>query len=152
MIIECYATSGTTSILSPHNLTKTWPKNKRPPPSLKFFRFPEEKTLYVIHNLDNYLIKQNAWGTKETQALVSFITPGKAVSSLTVSWWLKQALEIAGINREISKRHSTCVALSTKAEISGVSVSVTLKQDHWFNVSTFQKFYRKCIMNSSANF
>ena len=42
--------------------------------------------------------------------------------------------------------------MSTKAGVSGVSVSDILKQAHWSEDSTFQKFYMKDILDLSSNF
>ena len=71
-----------------------------------------------------------------TQVLVSFVKPHKALSFSTVSRRLKQILEIAGIDTDIFKVHSTRAALSTKADISEVSVSDIMKH-YWSRDSTF---------------
>ena len=76
------------------------------------------------------------------QILVSFFNPHKAVSCSIVSKWLKQALEISGINTEIFKGHSTHVASSTKTTLCRVYVSDILKYGNWLNAYTFQKFCR----------
>ena len=46
--------------------------------------------------------------------------------SSAVSRWLKQILEMTGIDTDIFKGHLTRGALSTKADVSGVSVSESL--------------------------
>ena len=130
-------------------MTKTWRKNKPSPPSLICFCFPVKKSLCVSNTLHNYLIRRKAWGGNETQVLVSFTKLHKAVSSSTVSRWLKQALEKAGIYIEIFKRHSTLAVSSTKADVSGVFVSDILKQGNWFKTLIFQKI-TKVILDPSS--
>ena len=53
-----------------------------------------------------------------------------------VSTWLKQILEVAGIDTDIFKVHSTRAALSSKADICEVSVSDIMKH-YWPRDSTF---------------
>ena len=150
--IDCYANLGATYIFFSHKLTKIWRKNKPAPPSLKCSSFFEKNSLCVSNTLHNYLIRRKTWGTNETQVLVSLINCHKAVSSVTVSRQPKQALEIAGIGTESFKGHSTRVASSTKADVSGVSFSIILKQGHWSKASTIHKFYRKNFLDPSFNF
>ena len=64
----------------------------------------------------------------ETQVLVSFVKPHKAMSSSTVSRWLKQIVEIAGIDTVIFKGHSTPAPSSTKENYFVVSISDIIKQ------------------------
>ena len=66
----------------------------------------------------------------EPQVLVSFVKPHKAMSSSPVSRWLKQILEMTGIDINIYKGYSTRAASSAKADISGVSFSRIMKQGH----------------------
>ena len=60
------------------------------------------------------------------------------MSPSTVSRWLGQVLAMAGINTEVFKAHSTRAASSSKAEVTGVSLTDIIKQGHWpqaFNLS-----------------
>ena len=74
------------------------------------------------------------------------------MSSSTVSRWLKQILEMPGIDINIFKGYSTRAASSAKADISGVSVSCIMKQGHWSRVSTFQNYYKKDLLDPGANY
>ena len=58
--------------------------------------------------------------------------------------WLVQVLAMAGIDMEgFHAAPSTRSLLSSLAEVTGVSLTDIIKQGHWSQTSTFQKFYRK---------
>ena len=102
--------------------------------------------------LYNYLSKCESFWTQESQVLVSFVKPHKAVTSSTVSRWLKEGLAVAGIDARMFKGHSTRTASSTKSDVTGVSVCDIIKQGQRSNKSTFQKFYKKEIIDYSESF
>ena len=135
----------------PH-LTKTCRRGKKPHSNLKFYNFPGESKLCVCKAIDSYLERRNVWGVEESQFLVSHIKPHKPVSPSTVSRWLGQVLAMAGINTEVFKAHSTRAASSSKAEVTGVSLTDIIKQGNWSQASTFQRFYRKSIKEYDSNF
>ena len=128
----------------PH-LTKTCRRAKKPHPNLKFYNFPGESKLCVCKAIDSYLERRNVWGVEESQFLVSHIKPHKPVSPSTVSRWLGQVLAMTGINTEVFKVRSTRAASSSKAEVTGVSLTDIIKQGHWSQASAFQRFYRQSI-------
>lgn len=87
------------------------------------------------------------WNIQESQVLASFVKPCKAVTSFSVSRWLKKGLSIAGIDTMMFKDHSTLVASITNVDVTVVSVVCeTMKQEQWSNKSTFQKFTKKKLL------
>ena len=64
---------------------------------------------------------------EETQTLINFIKPHKAMSSSTVSRWLMNALSAAGINTNTFAAHSTRAASSSKAKTQCVPTKEILK-------------------------
>ena len=64
---------------------------------------------------------------EETQTLINFIKPHKAMSSSTVSRWLMNALSAAGIDTNTFAPHSTRAASSSKAKILCVPTKEILK-------------------------
>ena len=65
------------------------------------------------------------------------------VSSSSIARWLKQGLECAGVGTFIFKGHSTRGASSSKAALSGVTVSDILQAADWSSEGTFQRFYHR---------
>ena len=53
---------------------------------------------------------------------------------------------------EVFKAHSSQSASSSKAEVTGASVTDIFKEGHRSQVSTFRKIYRKNIKECDSNF
>ena len=101
-----------------------------------------------LTGLLNFLRKLPACGGGgESQFFISHIKPHKPMSPSTVLW-LVQVLAMAGIDMEgFHAAPSTRSLLSSLAEVTGVSLTDIIKQGHWSQTSTFQKFYRKNAKN-----
>lgn len=79
--------------------------------------------------MDTGLSKHESWGTQKFQVLVSFMKLHKAVTSFTISRWFRDDLSMAGIDIRMFKSHSTYAASTTIADVTGVSVCDTVKQE-----------------------
>ena len=79
--------------------------------------------------LDTGLSNHELWGTQEFQVLVGFMKSHKAVTSFTVSRWFRDDPSMAGIDIRMFKSHSTYAASTTIADVTGVSVCDTVKQE-----------------------
>ena len=134
------------------HLTKTCRRGKKPYPNLKFCNFPGDSKLCVCKAIDSYLKRRNFWGAGESQFLVSHIKPHKPVSPSTVTGWLEQVIAMVDINIEMFKMRSTRSASSSKAEVTAVFLTDIIKQGHWSQALTFQRFYRKSIKEYDSNF
>ena len=69
--------------------------------------------------------------------------PYKAISSATLSRWLKAFLPLARIDTSIFKGRSFREASTSKAVSLGVPLDVILKAADWKNAGTFAKFYQR---------
>ena len=63
-----------------------------------------------------------------------------------------QILAIAGIDKEVFKANSTWSASSLKTVVNEVSLTGVIKQGHWSQALTFQRFYIRCIKECNSNF
>ena len=117
--------------------------------SVKYFRFLEDTKLCVCTTIDAYLERSKGWRKDNKQLLLAHIEPHAPVATSSVSRWIKQGLELANIDTSIFSGHATRSASSTKAKLSGLSVSDILKRGHWTNESTFQKIYNKSTRSES---
>lgn len=116
---------------------------------IKFYRFPEDQDLCIRVAVDEYIKRRREWrSVKETQLLVSFNKPDVPVATSSISRWLKDVMNLSGINTEAFSGHSTRSGSVTKAQIGGASVFDIVKCGHWSNSSTFQKFYHKEVIDS----
>ena len=80
------ASSDQTVVLKYNKLLKGWRRGK-PPPSITFVAYPNDKSICVLATLRAYLDKTKPWRVDNSysQLLLSFINPHKPVSSDSVA-------------------------------------------------------------------
>ena len=118
-----------------------------------FHSFKEDSGLCVVEVLNDYLKRSEKWRiSDECQLLLSFVQPRKPVVSSTISGWIKKVLTISGVDVYVFKGHSTRSASTSKAALSGLSVSDILERGCESNSSTWQKFYNRQIDLPSERF
>ena len=133
-------------------LHKAWRKGKSPP-SLKVYSFEEDTKLCVVATLEEYLKRTKVWrGKDKSQLLLSFVKPHNPVVSSTISGWIKNVLREAGIDTKIFKGHSTRSASTSKAELTGLSVTDILERGSWTNASTWQRFCNRQVEPSGEKY
>ena len=69
------------------------------------------------------------------------LCPHKPVSPATLARWLKELMQLAGVDTAIFKGHSVRGAVATEAAKQGFSIPDILQFADWSQVSTFAKFY-----------
>ena len=103
--------SGDDYIFTFHKLRKSW-RNSKAPPKLYFYKYPKDQELCVLSALNEYMKRTETWTKNgdKFQLLLSYIKPHVEVYSSAVSRWIKEILKEAGVNVDIFKCHSTCLA------------------------------------------
>ena len=126
-------------IFHSHKLHKSRRKGK-PPPSLTMYVYSPDKQLCVIQTLNKYLeMMKNRRDPSRTQLLLSYRKPYKEIASSTVSGWIKKALELANMETNAFKWHSTRSASTSKVNLTGLALSNILHRGLWSRASTRQK-------------
>lgn len=84
---------------------------------------------------------------RDTESLfISYAKPYTEVGSQTVSRWLCNVLELAGIDVTVYGAHSYRSSSSSKAKVSGVSTDTILKRVGWSAKSqTFAVYYNRVV-------
>ena len=82
------------------------------------------------------------------QLFISYCKPHKAVSSATITRWLKAVLNQANIDRSIFTAHSYRSAVTSAAHFKGASVADIMKLADWTSPLMFNEFYKKHIVVS----
>ena len=118
--------------------------SKRPSPIVTLPSFGD-KSLCIVHILREYLLRTNDLRNFENQLIISYCKPFKAVSTETISRWIKKVMYEAGIDVEIFNAHSTRSASTSAAVQNNMNVEDILKTVGWSNAATFAKFYHKPI-------
>ena len=87
--------------------------------------------------------------SKPNKLLLSHINPHKPVSPATLARWLKELMQLAGVDTTIFKGHSVCGAVATEAAKQGFSIPDILQFADWSQASTFTKFYYRPQFDTS---
>ena len=106
--------------------------------------FPEDKELCVVQHLREC--------KDHSQLLLSYVKPFKQVARDTVSKWVKQVLQSAGIDITKYSAHSCRPASTSSVKVKGLNIAEIMKCAGWSTATTFARFYDKPVSNTSANF
>ena len=66
----------------------------------------------------------------------------------TIARWIKLALKLADVDTNIFAPHSTRAAATSAASLK-VSIDTIIRTAGWTRDSTFRKFYKRPVVNSS---
>lgn len=132
-------------------------KNVKPGENLRWCfhaSFPDNKLLCVCDCLENtkivqFLGEQIKDSSKPNKLLLSFINPHNPVSSSTVARWLKELLQMAGIDTSTFKSHSIRGAVTTEVARQGFPVSDILQFADWSQQNTLIKIYYRPKFNAA---
>ena len=110
-------------------------------------KFSQCSRLCPVECLSTYLEKTKQWRpSSDSMQQLLFLAlkkPHRPVSSATLSRWLKEVIQLAGIKEDIFKGHSVRGASTSAAKRAGLSIGTILSMADWTNTSTFNKFYYK---------
>ena len=87
---------------------------------------------------------------KSSQLFVSYCS-FEAVSTSTVSRWLKSVLQLSGVDVSMFKAHSFRGAAASAAFSRGCSINEILSTGDWSSVRNFYKYYLRGIDTNGNN-
>lgn len=119
---------------------------------IELLAFPEDKELCVVQHLREYIHRTDPLRKDHSQLLLSYVKPFKPVARDTVSRWVKQVLQSAGIDITKYSAHSCRAASTSNVKVKGLTIAEIMKSAGWSTASTFARFYDKPVSNTSANF
>ena len=131
-------------------LTKTR-KAGSAPQTIEIEQYHDE-ILDVRRCLIEYIDHTQPLWESETQLLISYIKPHKAVKSCTIAKWLRMLMYLSGVDTSIFKAHSTRGACTSKVNKAGLSVGQIMKMAQWKSEITFRRFYDKPLQPSEQTF
>ena len=119
-----------------HKLYKSWRKGK-PSPSLTVYAYSLAKQLCVVQTLNRYLeMTKDSRDPSRTQLLLSYRKPYKEIVSSTVSGWIKKVLQLANVDTNVFKGHSTRSASTSKVNLKRLALSDISNRGSWSRAST----------------
>ena len=120
---------------------------------IELLAFPEDKELCVVQHLREYIHRTDPLRKADhSQLLLSYVKPFKPVARDTVSRWVKQVLQSAGIDITKYSAHSCRAASTSNVKVKGLNIAEIMRSAGWSTASTFARFYDKPVSNTSANF
>ena len=103
-----------------HKLQKSWRKGN-PSPFLTVYAYSPDKQLCVVQTLNRYLeMTKDSRDPSRTQLFLSYRKPYKEIVSSTVSGWIKKVLQLANVDTNVFKGHSTRSASTSKVNLKGL--------------------------------
>ncbi|XP_046340897.2 uncharacterized protein LOC125383559 [Haliotis rufescens] len=111
--------------------------------------YTPNSSLCIVRVLQEYLVRTAPMRNGENQLFISYTQPHKAVSKDTVSRWIKQVLQLSGIDMNTFTPHSTRMASTSAALRHSVPLQTILKTAGWSSSATFSKFYNKPVTDNT---
>ena len=106
-----------------HKLHESWRKGK-PLPSLTVYPYSPDKQSCVAQTLNRYLeMTKDKTDPSRTPLLLSCVKLYNEIASSTVSGWIKKVLQLANVDTNVFKGHSTRSASTSKAMLKGLALS-----------------------------
>nr|CAI5865789.1 unnamed protein product [Callosobruchus analis] len=118
-------------------------------PCLVIPKFQDKPNLCVVSCLTAYIAATTTLrDPKEEYLWITFQKPHKVATKATLSRWVKNALEMAGVDTKIFKPHSSRHASTSAASRTGVSLDVIKDSGGWSkNSATFANFYNRPLVD-----
>lgn len=106
-------------------------------------RFVRDKRLCPVEYLQAYVLAtaQFRMSQDHQQLFISHQAPHKPVQSSTIARWIKQILEMSGVDSNTFSAHSTRGAASTAAVMRGMSTTQVMARAGWSSKDTFCQHY-----------
>ena len=70
---------------------------------------------------------------------------GLPVAKATISRWIKEVMDMAGVDTSVFSPGSTCGASVSAAARKGASIDQILGAGDWTNTGTFERYYRRHV-------
>ena len=90
---------------------------------IELLAFPEDKELWFVQNLREYIHRTDPLRKDHSQLLLSYGKPFKPVARDTVSRWVKQVLQSAGIDITKYSAHSYRAASTSNVKVKGLNIA-----------------------------
>lgn len=116
---------------------------------LELHSYPKDKRICVIEYLHEYIKHTAVLRKEQSQLLISFTKPHKAVTKDTIARWVKTTMERSGIDTKKFTGHNTRAASTSCVKAAGLNLQQVMKSAGWFNSSTFAKFYQKPVVTNN---
>lgn len=120
------------------------PGSAQPNLSIPFFN--DRREICPAQALTAYIDMTKTVRNNVNSLLISYKKPHKAVSTNTISRWIKDTLSASGVDTSIFSAHSTRHAATSAAHRTGINIDTIRKTAGWSaNSAVFAKHYHRNI-------
>lgn len=113
--------------------------------------YPPDRRLCVVNYIKHYIARTKDLRGNEQRLFISFRKPHARITSQTVSRWIKDVMDDAGIDTTLYKAHSTRAAATSAADRADLPISVILAKAGWSNEKTFRSYYKMPLMRNNGD-
>ncbi|KAJ8041093.1 hypothetical protein HOLleu_11813 [Holothuria leucospilota] len=117
---------------------------------ITFSKFKEDERVCVYSLIEHYIERTKAL-RNQSKLVISYRKPHAPVGAETISRWIREVLEAAGVNTKMFTAHSTRAAASSAMHDKGVAIQDIMKTAGWSNAETFARFYKKPIIKKESS-
>ena len=103
--------------------------------------FEPDERLCPIRCLKEYLTCTEALRNKHSQLFLAIPAPHGPVASSTIARWLKDVLQLSGVDTSCFSAHSTQGASTSAAALSGMTMADIMQRASWPQRSTLSQAY-----------
>ena len=121
---------------------------KTPATVVSISAFPGDKRVCPVNYLKAYLSRTEKLRNSR-KIFISTTTPHEAASLSTMTRWIKNILNLAGIDTTVFSTGSTRAAAANAADRAGVPLQTIMAKAAWQTPTTFNKWYKKPLTQSS---
>ena len=124
----------------------------RPVPFIFLKSYTPDRRLCVVDTLREYINRTKKLRKNEGSLFISYLKPHAAVTSSTISRWLKTIMSSSGIDVSVFKPHSVRAASTSKAKATSIPIQDIMKIAGWKNAQTFAQYYHKDIQQREISY
>lgn len=114
------------------------------------FKGDRDETVCVYYLIEHYIERRKAF-RKQSKLVISYRKPHAPVGAETISRWIREVLEAAGVNTKMFTAHCTRAAASSAMHDKGVAIQDIMKTAGWSNVETFARICKKPIIKKESS-
>lgn len=137
-------------VFIPDLMKTSRPNSLQPCLDLPFFT--EDTRLCVAGTIKKYLgLTKDLRKTESDKLFVTYKKPHGPATKQTLSRWIKETLQLAGVDSSVFKPHSTRHASTSAALRKGLSLDIIRKSAGWSeNSAMFAKFYNRPLKDNHS--
>ena len=144
-----FSTKEKTTFIITGNIKQSRPGKSNPQIVLEPY---EDSRICVVVTLEEYIKRTSDLRGTESKLLISYIKPYKPVSRDTITRWMREVMNQAGIDTSVYSSHSTRSASTSAAKRGAITLDDILTTAGWSSAQCFSKYYNKPITNGAPSY